>query len=336
MNLESPDASIQLNLSPEAVEQLKKLEKKRRFAERRFWLFLLFPILSLPLYGLQLLFNLEYDFLGIAMVVVFFLVGILVFVVSPTPDAVSIEYKKIIVPLMLRNQQIEADYSMGHGLSVESFMKSGLYQDRYSHFERYDSLIGKYQGLPFGLYELAVQVAGGRGGGPTAVGVTPGYKLLTNHFYGWILHVPVRKLSGRTYIVPFNRKTKEECDDWIKKTGEYVFQKSGAKQILTGDPDFDSTFGVCTTNEQEAKAILQAPFRNFLLQIHRMSPGAAAFSFIDNRAYMHSGILGNSFDLKRGEPVFPAQTETLVKRLRFFCAIVMALYSSVANAKQSA
>lgn len=335
MNLESPDATVDLNLSPELAAELRKLEKKRKLAEKRLLLWFAAPVLIIiPFVLAGLLQSNGVLIFAVAWIfVVLFGLGSIIHVVIKNTDEVSTSYKKLIVPKMLRIQQIEADYSMGHGLSVESFIKSNLYNDRYSHFERYDSLIGKYKGYSFGLYELAVQVAGGRSGGPTAVGATPGYKLLTTHFYGWVLHVPIRKMAGKTYIIPLARKTKEECDDWVKATGEFVFQKSGGKQIYSGDAEFDKTFGVCTTNEAEAKALLQAPFRHFLMEVHRLLPGAAAYSFIDGRAYMHCGIQGNSFDLQRGQAVYPAQTEVLVKRLRFFCAIILALRASADNAR---
>lgn len=330
---EKQKSPVLRDLDSKLIDELNWLEKKRKLAENRYLLWAIAPVLIvIPFVLAGIMQSSGMTIFAVAWIlIVLFGLGTIIHVIIKNPDDVSRIYKKTIIPKILPKLQIEAEYSMGHGLSVESFLKSNLYQEQYSHFERYDSLIGKYNGLSFGLYELAVQIAGGRSGGPSAVGATPGYRLLTTHFYGWVLHVPVRKMAGKTYIIPLTRKTKEECDDWLKATGEFVFRKSGAKQIQTGDAEFDQTFGVCTTNEAEAVSILQPEFRHFLLETYRNLPTSAAWSFIGSRAYMHCGILGNSFDLQSGLVIYPVQTEILENRLRFFSTMIHALHTAASS-----
>lgn len=327
MNLDSGDARISLQLSPEFISELKALDKQRKLSEKRFLLWLAAPVLipipflfGSPVFGLAWLF------------IVLFGLGTYIHVILKDTNEIDRRYKKIVLPEMMKQAGMEGEYSLSHGLSVESFLKAGLYRERYSHFERYDSIIGKYKGISFGLYELAVQVSGGRGGSVgVGVGVTPGYKLLTNHFYGWVLHVPVRRLNGKTYIIPASRKTKHETDDWLKEVHAH-FRSSEAGSILTFDDAFDKTFHVYSTNPDEALKMLQPAFRELLLRVYTGTANAPAFSFCEGRAYMHIGIQGFNFDPQKGMLYYPAHTEVLSGRLRFFSAMVLALHTAAANA----
>lgn len=259
---------------------------------------------------------------------VIFGLGIYLHVILPSNDDVSIAYKKLIIPELLQQAGIEAEYSLAHGLKVDSFKKAGLYQEHYSHFERTDSVIGKYRGIKFGLYELAVQVADSIGG--TLPGA-PSASFLTNHFYGWVLHVPVKPFAGTVHIIPRSRKNTGESDDWLKAVIEHYDMHYDRELYRTDDPEFDHTFSVYATSETEAKFLLQPAFIHFLLEAYRQSANAPAFAFVENRAYMHVGISDSGFEKKRGQVIYPPDTQDLTKKIRYFCLVIAALHAASAQ-----
>jgi hypothetical protein len=59
---------------------------------------------------------------------------------------------------------------------------------------------------------------------------------------------------------------------------------------------------------------------------------APAFSFIANRAAMHIGISDPGFDRPVGQRMYPPETDRLMQKIRFFCAITAGLFSA-ASAK---
>ncbi len=312
-----------INFSPELLRDLEALEQKRRLAEMRLRLWLAAPVLiALPVIAGMYIFAVIWCF------IVIFGLGALIHLVIPTVHEVSNLFKKTVMPEALKTAGIEGEFFARNGLSGDAFQKSGLCRERYTHFERYDGIIGKYNGIRFGLYELAVQVREGRQG--FAPGV-PGVHMHTNLFYGWVLHVPVPKLSGNTFIIPIRRATSHESDDWLKAVGEYLRSGDAVHAVLTGDSAFDKHFFVYATHAQEAAKLLQPAFREFLLNFSTASPNAPAFSFCENRAYMHVGIRRSGLDLDG--PVYPEGVKALNDKLNSFTAMVTAFHSSAASVK---
>jgi hypothetical protein len=330
--LNSSDPVVVESFSPEIISALKALEKKRRLTENRMLLWLAVPVLwILPII---MTINIQSQALSIFTLVWIFLVlfgiGIYIHVVLPSNEEISNQYKKLIIPELIRIIGAEGEFSLGHGLKVDSFMKSGLYHEKYSHFERTDSIIGKFQNVKFGLYELAVQV-GKTMGGQMSMGtgmMMPQSSLLTNMFYGWVLHVPVKSLSGNTYIIPLKRKAKGESDDWIKATSEF-FSREKEKQVYrSNDAIFDSTFQVITSNPAEAEKIMSKTFRDYLLFVFNAASNAPGFSFVGNRAYMHIGISDSGFERQLRQSLYPPDTDKLLQKIRFFSSIALVLHSA--------
>jgi hypothetical protein len=330
MYLYPPTLDSSASFSDEAMKNLMALEKKRKLAENKLLLWLLVPVLWII--SLVIAFSIQstgvYIFCGIWVFAVLFGIGAFIHVVLPSNEEISNRYKKIVLPELMRLSGINGDYSLAHGLKVDSFLKAGLYHERYSHFERYDSIIAEYSGIKFGLYELAVQIAktmGGQMSVGTGMGV-PQTSMLTNMFYGWVLHVPVRNFSGSTYIIPV-RKTSRETDDWIDETRKY-FEKEKMQKFQTGSSDFDVVYTVYTTAPMESAALLSPDFRTFLLDAHKLSANAPGFSFTGTRAYMHVGISGAAFDRQPRSKIFPANTGPQMERLRFFGWAMKAMYAA--------
>jgi hypothetical protein len=325
MLTDSPTPEISIPFSPDVVKKLQLLEKKRKQTESRMLLWLIAPVLwALPVL-LEWMTN--WSWLSIFEVVWIFIVlfglGTYIHVVLPSNEDISKAYKKTIIPDLLRIAGAEGDYSLTHGLKVDSFLKSGLYHDDYSHFERADSIIGKFKNVKFGLYELAVQVSTTF----KMVGnIGAQQRVLTNMFYGWVLHVPVRTLLGNTYIIPAKQKASGETDDWIKKTTAYCARNFSIYK--SGDANFEAAFLIYTTHPAEAEKILQKPFRDFLILVLSQSANAPGFSFTGNRAAMHLGISDSAFDRQAGQIIYPAGTEKLLKKIRFFCAMSIALHAA--------
>jgi hypothetical protein len=328
MLLETPTPNISQPFASDVVSKLQALEKKRRFVENRMYLWAIVPVLwAIPLIiAFAIDSQAMYIIAGIWIFVALFGMGTYIHVILPSNDEISNQYKKAVIPDLIRIAGGEGEFSLTHSLKVESFLKSGLYYSNYSHFERADSIVGKYRGIKFGLYELAVQTTSSLTMGP----IGPGTQIYTNVFYGWVLHVPIRAMVGNTYIIPILRRTKHESDDWIIKTKEH-FAKTNAERIFkTNDPVFDSTFSVYTNLEVEAAQLLQPAFREFLMLVFNQSANAPAFSFVGNRACMHLGISDSGFDRPPGQRIYPPETDRLMQKIRFFCAVTAALFSSAA------
>ncbi|MDQ3109726.1 MAG: DUF3137 domain-containing protein [Bacteroidota bacterium] len=323
MLLETPTPDISQPFSPEVVSRLQALEKKRRFVENRMLLWLIVPVLWAIPFIIAYITDSQaiYIFGGIWIFIALFGMGTYIHVILPSNEEISNQYKKAVIPDLIRIAGGEGEYSLTHSLKVESFLKSGLYHANYSHFERADSIVGNYRGVKFGLYELAVQTTSSLTMGP----IGPGTQIYTNVFYGWVLHVPIRAMAGKTYIIPRVRKTKHESDDWIKATKDF-FDKEHSGVFITGDGDFDSTFIVYTNSENDARSLSQPSFIKFLLVVFNQSANAPAFSFTGNRAAMHIGISDSAFDRQTGQCIYPPETDRLMKKVRFFCAITAALF----------
>lgn len=316
--------------SPEAISRLQVLEKKRRLVENRMLLWLTVPVLwAIPII---LAVSIESSALTIFSIVWVFIVlfgmGTYIHVVLPSNEEISKQYKKVVIPELIRIVGAEGDYSLVHGLKVDSFLKSGLYHENYSHFDRTDSIIGKYKGVKFGLYELAVQVSTTLRM-PVQIFI-PQTTLLTNIFYGWVLHVPIRAMAGNTYIIPSVRKTKHESDDWVKATRSY-FENESDKDFKTNDKAFDAAYSVYTNSIAEAEYLLQPAFREFLLWAINNSKNSPAFSFTGNRACMHLGISDSAFERSNRQRIYPPDTTELMEKIAFFCTTTAALHAAAAQ-----
>jgi hypothetical protein len=336
MNLDSPTPNISEPFSLEVIEKLKELEKKRKLVENRMLLWLTIPVFWIIT---GILFAVFQSGAMLIITVISWVgapigLGIYLHVILPSNEEISNAYKKAVIPDLIRIAGGEGDYSLSHGLKVDSFLKSGLYHENYSHFERADSIIGKYKNIKFGLYELAVQ-SGKTLGGQMSMGtgiMLPSSSVLTNMFYGWVLHVPIRALAGSTYIIPARAKAKGESDEWIKPTFEYFAKQFSVQVFKSGNANFDSAFYVYTTNSSEAEKILQPAFREFLMLVLSQSANAPGFSFVGNRAYMHLGISDTAFDRQTGSKIYLPDTDRLMKKIRFSLAMTAALHAA-ANEK---
>ncbi|HLG03982.1 MAG TPA: DUF3137 domain-containing protein [Bacteroidia bacterium] len=266
---------------------------------------------------------------GIAAVLLFLLgIGVVCYAyfVLPTQEEISLQFKKKCIPQLLQKHGIEGVYTASHGLSVNSFLKAGLYHHRYSHFERYDGIIGRFENHPFGLYELAVQIAGGSNGIVGLPGVLPGHRTMTNYFYGWVLHIPVKDITGRTFVIPKFERASGEADDWIETTRNHFRDNPAFEQVQSGNPVFSRYYVIYSNDASETKKILNGNRLQFLIEAATLFESIPAFSFCGGRACMHLSIVDNSFDLELATQFFPQGIEEISGRLKFFCRAINALY----------
>ncbi|HEU4717240.1 MAG TPA: hypothetical protein VFU15_05385 [Bacteroidia bacterium] len=325
MNLETPEPSVAVNLPAQTISTLKKLDRKRTFSEKRFSLWFLAPFLAgIPL---VLAFVTDYSWLLVFSIIWIFVVifglGAFIHVILPEPTELSRVFKKSILPGLLNENGLTAKYYSSHGLKPDSFMKAGLFRENYSHFERLDCISGKYRNIPFWLYELKVQTSDTMGRGLV---FTPRTRVVTTVFYGWVLHVPVRTLHGKVFIIPRREKKNDESDDWVKTTREYFGDRSDYSPLLFDNPEFNARY-IVFSDRADRNSAFTAPVLAFFSRLYDISPNAPAFSFCEDLASMHVGISDDGFDLDPGRPSYPDGTDKASGKLRFFSAVVSGLYS---------
>lgn len=275
--------------NPEELLALELLAKKYRLARFRFTLLLLIP--ALWIIG-GILISAIFDMYGagvpimlIWIFVVLFGVGAWVFLMIPHKLEIERQYAKLVVPALLKQEGIQAEYYQAHTLATASFLKSGLYQEKYSTIRREDSVTGKALGMPFGMYQLAVQVS-------TPLGRSafqPRTTLLTNHFYGWVIQCGITPVAGRHVLLFKTRKTSHESDDWLAPVQKYWQTNPECPPLFSGNPVFDAHFLLFSDRPKVAEDLFHPEVRQFLLYLAETSENAFAISISGNVLTMHIG-----------------------------------------------
>jgi len=270
------------------TSELEKLEKQYKKARFRHAKLLYIP--ALWILGIASAYAIDNPFLweGIAiyLVAVVFLVGAWVFAIIPTKESLEKKYARIVLPALFKQRGITATYFNSHLLSISAFLKSGLYQENYSTLLREDSLTGDVQGMPFGMYQVAVQVASGVGGGSVT---RPRSRILTNHFYGWVIQCGITAVAGQHTLIFRDRKTSHESDDWIIPVREYWLKRLSPVSVSLQANSFEDCFLLFTDQPKVAAGIFDPEFQKLLIYLAQTSVNAFAITISGNLFTLHMG-----------------------------------------------
>jgi hypothetical protein len=270
------------------ASELEKLEKQHKKARFRYALLLYIPVLWIL--GIAAAYALDnpvlWEGIAIYLVGVVFLIGAWVFAIIPSRESLEKKYARIVLPALFEQRGIKASYFNSHLLSITAFLKSGLYQENYSTLLREDSLTGDAQGMPFGMYQVAVQVASGVGGGSVT---RPRSRILTNHFYGWVIQCGITAKPGQHTLVFRDRKTAHESDDWILPVREYWFKQMSPVSLHAPANSFEDFFLLFTDQPKAAAEIFNPAFQKLLVYLAQTSVNAFALTISGNLFTLHIG-----------------------------------------------
>lgn len=275
-------------------EALQKLGKMYRFSRIRYLLLLLIPVLWILggyLSGFSSMDDLVAGILIAWFFVVFFGVGAWVFLLIPDKEEIKRKYVSHVLPFLFRKEGIEITYHPSHDLSVNSLLKSGLYHDRYSTILREDCIAGSAGRMNFGMYQVAVQATSGFNGGR----YSPSSRVMTNLFFGWVIHCIIPSTRGTHVILPKHRKTEGESDDWLMKVGENWWQNPKCPAYETGYQPFDEEFILYSDQPEVFHSFATKEFMDFLLYLQKSSSDAFAINVSGNLLMMHMGHAEPSF-----------------------------------------
>ncbi|MGL4597961.1 MAG: DUF3137 domain-containing protein [Bacteroidia bacterium] len=311
-------ASVSLSFSGEEMAQLKKIQFQQRFARKRGLILMLVFLVGVVPFLLGVFFDQIWlvvlgGTLGLAGALI--LVGWFI-VFLPKNETISKRWKKIVLPHLLHSIGLQGEYHTAHDLAVKTFLNAGLFKEKYSYFSREDCFLLQYQNARFGLYQLAVQ-----------------YRLkqddfLTNHFYGLVLHVPLQKKFNGVWIIPKNRRTAHESDDWLLPVLEYRHKKEGIVAVQSGHPEFDACFFVFCYQPQEAAIVLKPWFCSLLYRVQQNWENGLAISFVDQLAALHVGHATPKFDLDSNQDALPVAPDAQLQVLREFTLLATTLHET--------
>jgi hypothetical protein len=329
--LQNP-VSVSLDFSGEEMAKLKKIQFQQRFARKR----------GLILAGVFLIGIIPF-ILGvvndqIGLIVFGSTVGLLLAIMAtgwfvvflPDKAGVSKHWKKIVLPHLLRSIGVDGEYHTGNDLAPKTFLHSGLFKEHYNTLSREDCFLGAYKHVRFGLYQIAAQRRSIMGYG---TGIRdPRSRVLTNIFYGLVLHVPLQKKFSGVWVIPKNRRTDHESDDWLLPVLEYRRKKEGIIVVPSGHSEFDARFSVFCYQPQEAAILLKPWFCSLVFRIQENWGNGLALSFVDQLAALHVGHASPKFDLDPDQDVLPVAPDAQTQTLREFTLLATAIYETAHSA----
>lgn len=223
------------------AEALAALEKKYRKSKQKALFLLLIPLLwilgAIPAYFIGS--AVAWECLAGWCIGVTFCVGVYATMWLPDTAEVVHNYAQLVLPELFRNAGVnDVRVHTRHDLSMKTFLDSGLYHDRYNSISREDSIQGNLHGVPFGMYEVAMQVGGTRMNARS--GIVSGTR--TNYFYGWFVMLNVPRISGFHFITMRGRKNSGESDDWLQHTIAHWENDVQLQQTQSGNAAFDRQF----------------------------------------------------------------------------------------------
>lgn len=268
------------------LDRLEKLEKQYRRSRQKLKFLLLIPGLWLlafiPTYILDIKWLWE-DFAGWCILVLFGIGGYAV-LKFPIADDVIHAYAQEILPGLLRKFGVENPrVSKRHDLSFRTMLESGLYHDKFNGVLREDSVQGTLGQIPFGMYEIAIQVNSTIGARSARTSFS------TNHFYGWFIQLAIPHIRGVHTIVMRRRIHGGESDDWHEETLEFWQENSQLQKIFTSNPSFDEAFLVASDLPETLRPMLDRNAQEFLLYLAQTTRNSFAISVQHSKVYMMIG-----------------------------------------------
>ena len=291
-----PDSSPDALFPEEVFDELRKLEKKALLARWRYPALLLIPLLWI-LGGVLISFGspgeLEVGILLAWFFLTLFGVSGYVFLVCPTTDEVQLKYATLVVPLLFETKGLTANYYTAHDLKMAAVLKSGLMHEQYSTMLREDSIVGKSLRMEFGMYQVAIQKASGFG----SARYSGGTRVLTNQFFGWVIHCVIPSVRGTHVILPLRKTGDGESEDWIVNTVTAWKSNTHAQRYSSGNTVFDQLFHVYTNDVKSLASFAAPEFLEFLRYLQSTATNSFAISISGNLFVMQIGISSLKFRL---------------------------------------
>lgn len=291
-------------LSPQHQALLSKLERQRKLLSLKTlaWLLLL-PVSLIIGAGLVFLTNLFGEPVIGAMIgfLLFIVAAMLIHFKFPDADDMNNEYRRTILPLLVRDTLPGWQSASEHRLSLTEIVGTGLFRDRANQVVQEDYFAGPAGNATAKIYEVIIRHRGLRRL-PRARGSPGGYEAeVTNRFYGYFFFLsPLPAFSSRCWIFPRERKARGETDDWAKITGEAFAAMEYQHVVATGNPGFDETFIVFSENPSATKSFLTDSILKNISDAHTLFPGNCAFSFTGSRLYVMAGFSHDPLDVVKG------------------------------------
>lgn len=317
--MNTPDSAAVPSLDENA---LGKLGKMYRFARVRYGLLLLIPLLWL-LGGAMVSLEPEADWVVVFLIIWFFVVlfGVAawVFLLIPETEEIKRKYVSHVLPFLFQKCSVDINYYPSHDLSVNSLLKSGLYHNSYNTILREDCINGNASRMQFGMYQVAVQT-GAYTMGAGRLGTRS--RIMTNEFYGWVIHCVIAPVSGTHVILARNRKTSHESDDWLEKTNESWWQNPKCPPQLTGHAAFDKHFILYTSNPQVFFGFATKEFLDFVVYLGETTTNSFGINISGTLFAMHIGHVSPTFrHVPRGNFVSDFNPD-LIEEVKWFSGLV--------------
>lgn len=285
---------------------LFRLERQRKMARSKwiYWVLLL-PVsilISIPLVYLFGMIKLKGDTSLAAaggMIGFLFLVGgaLWISLRFPDPDDINDQYRKAILPLLVKETLPGWHAVPDHGLGLKEIVNTGLFRDTANQVIREDYFTGPAGKATAKIYEVNIRSNALRRVRTPRSG-TFYEREITSRFYGYFFFLsPVAHFSSVCWIFPRDKKT-WLSDDWIAISRRQTERERD--EIKTGNAEFDAQFSVFAEDAAATRDLLNAPVCQKLIKASAMLPGATAFSFSGKHLYAMCGFPDDPLSVTKG------------------------------------
>lgn len=215
----------------------------------------------------------------------------------PDPDDINDQYRKAILPLLVKDTLPGWHSVPDHGLGLKEIVNTGLFRDRANQVIREDYFTGPAGNATAKIYEVNI-----RSNALRKIQVPKGGSFyereITTRFYGYFFFLsPVAHFSSVCWIFPRNKKT-WLSDDWITVSRKQTDRERD--EIKTGNAEFDAQFFVYAEDAAATRELLNATVCQKLIKASGMFPGATAFSFSGKHLYAMCGFPDDPLSVTKG------------------------------------
>lgn len=249
------------------------LEQTRK---RLKWTSITMVVLLFISFPLSALFS---DGISLGIVIFSLIIEMIIGVISEKKrQSYVLKFKKIVVENVIHFINPNWQYYPDKKMPEETYKKSKLIRKKYSYYIGDDLIAGKIDQTPFTCSELCL---------------TTQNKTV---FQGLFLEIELNeKLSGRTYITPYDKAGK--CEKVMLKIRKKStsgkpskYQKVEVKTVKVPHEEFARHFAVHAINMTDTNQLLTPHLMDALLGICQGYPHEIHFSFIGSQAYCAIGV----------------------------------------------
>jgi hypothetical protein len=220
---------------------------------------------------------------------------------------VAKSYKQLVVGRVVKALGEALTYKAESSLTERAFLALDLFADTPSSFTSEDEIGGRKANVSYSIHEVRATRRQG--------------KHTVTVFHGLMIRLDFNKnFRGRTTVVP------NGAGNAGGSLLGQLFRGGGSprkEQVNLESPDFENTFDVYSTNDQEARYLLTPKLMELVLAANAAnSDGTLRLSFLDNSLYVAVPSRGNHLEASLSETVTPdsaigdlAQVITFAERL---------------------